>query len=244
MAERRGTVFLLLGMLAWVAAAVAGTMAVWGLLVALRRSGAVAEPSGLVYTLLGGYGFHGTLLLGGLWQGRRLGRGDWRAGIGANQIRRKACIAFFCVVMVGWLMVVLALTAAIPALHDFMKSMTPEFLMSDLGEASPGVMALLLVLVVILAPVAEECFFRGWLWEASRRRGYTIVTTACLTAVPWLLLHGIESPGRILFLLPAAVIFSFARQMGGSVLASLTVHITNNLSVVLVQATATLLGGQ
>jgi membrane protease YdiL (CAAX protease family) len=217
---------------------------VWGVLFALRRSGAVAEPSGLVYTLLGGYGFHGTLLLGGLWQGRRLGGGDWRAGIGANRIRGKAWIALFCVLMVGWLMVVLALTAAIPALHDFMKSMTPEFLMSDLAEASPGVMGLLLALVVILAPVAEECFFRGWLWEASRRRGHAIVTTACLTAVPWLLLHGIESPGRILFLLPAAVIFSLARQMGGGVLASLTVHITNNLSVVLVQATAALLGPQ
>jgi membrane protease YdiL (CAAX protease family) len=219
-------------------------MAVWGVLLALHRTGAIAEPSALVSTLLGGYGFHGTLLLAGLWQGRRVGGGDWRAGIGANWIRRKGWVALLCVVTVGWLMTVLSLAAAIPALHDFMKSMTPEFLMSDLGEASPAVMALLLVLVAILAPVAEECFFRGWLWEASRRRGHAIVTTACLTAVPWLLLHGIESPGRILFLLPAAVIFSFARQMGGSVFASLTVHMTNNLSVVAVQAAAALLGPQ
>jgi membrane protease YdiL (CAAX protease family) len=244
MAERRGTVFLLLGMLAWVMAAAAGTMAVWGVLLVLRRSGVVAEPSLLVSTLLGGYGFHGTLLLAGLWQGRRLGGGDWRAGIGATWIRRKGWIALFCVAMVGWLTVVLVLTAAIPALHDFMKSMTPEFLMSDLGEAGPGVLALLLALVVVLAPAAEECFFRGWLWEASRRRGHAIVTTACLTAVPWLLLHGIESPGRILFLVPAAVMFSFARQMGGGVLASLTVHVTNNLSVVLVQSVAALIGGE
>ena len=144
--------------------------------------------------------------------------------------------------MIGWLVGVMALTAAIPALRDYMKSMTPEFLMSDLGDASPGTVALLLGLVVVLAPVAEELFFRGWLWEASRRRGNAVVTTACLTAIPWLLLHGIESPGRILVLIPAAVIFSFARQMGGGVLASLTVHVTNNTTAVVIQAIAAQFG--
>jgi hypothetical protein len=245
MAERRGTVFLLLGMLAWIFAAVAGTMAVWGVTSlasgVLRRAGVnEPEPSGLVYTLLGGYGFHGTLLLGALWQGRRLTGGDWREGVGVRRIRRIGWIALFALIMISWLIGVLALTAAIPALHDFMKSMTPEFLMSDLGAASLGVMVLLVVLVVIVAPMAEEIFFRGWLWEASRQRGHSVATTACLTAIPWLLLHGIEAPGRILFLLPAAVMFSLARQMGGGVLASLMVHVANNMSVVLVQVAATL----
>jgi membrane protease YdiL (CAAX protease family) len=245
-AERRGTVFLLLGMVAWVLAAVVGTLAVWGVLTlapyVLRRIVVVPEPSRLVYTLLGGYGFHGTLLLGALWQGRRLGMGSWRAGLSVGPVRRKAWIALFCVMMIGWLIGVIALTAAIPALRDYMKSMTPEFLISDLGDASPGIVGLLLGLVVIVAPMAEELFFRGWLWEASRRRGNAVVTTAVLTAIPWLLLHGIESPGRILVLLPAAVIFSFARQMGGGVLASLTVHVTNNMSVALVQVAAALVG--
>lgn len=250
MAERRGSVFLLLGMLAWVFAAVAGTLAVWGLLTvgywALRRAGVDVgpAPSGLVYTLLGGYGFHGTLLLGGLWQGRRLAGGDWREGIGARRVRHIGRIALLAVAMIGWLLGVLALTAAIPALHDFMKSMTPEFLMSDLGDASPEVLALLVTLVVLVAPMAEETFFRGWLWEASSRRGHAIATTACLTAIPWLLLHGIESPGRMLFLLPAAVVFSLARQTGGGVLASLSVHVANNMSVVLVQVVAMLFGHQ
>ncbi len=250
MAGRWGTVFLLLAMLAWVAAAVFGTQLVWGILsvggILVRRLGVtdIPETSRLVFTLLGGFGFHGTLLLGALWQARRAGKGDTRAGLGFRRIQHKPWIAALCVTMVGWLVGVIALTAALPALHDYLKSMTPEFLMSDLGAASPEVMALLLALVVIVAPVAEEMFFRGWLWEASRRRGHAVVTTACLTAIPWLALHGIESPGRILFLIPAAVVFSCARHFGRSVLASLTVHVTNNLSVVLVQAVAALFGSQ
>jgi hypothetical protein len=88
--------------------------------------------------------------------------------------------------------------------------------------------------VAVLAPVSEELFFRGWMWEALRQRGYAVVTTGFLSAVPWLLLHGIDSPGRILFLIPAALIFSLARYVGGSVLASLAPHMTNNLAAVLV----------
>jgi membrane protease YdiL (CAAX protease family) len=248
MAERRGTVWLLLGMLAWVVVAIIGSLAMWGMLALIdgilgrRGINAIPHPSRLVFTLLGGYGFHGTLLLGALRQGRRIGSGDWRAGVGVRRIKHKRLIVLFCVGMIFWLIGMLALTSAVPALREFMKSMTPEFLMADLGDASPGVMALLLVLVVVMAPVAEELFFRGWLWEALCRRGHGVTTTAVLTAIPWLLLHGIESPGRILFLLPAAVIFPLARHLGGGVLASLTVHFTNNLSVVLVQAIAMLVG--
>ena len=245
MAERRGTVFLMLGMLAWIVAAVVGTLAMWGILALVSRILApdvVAEPGRLVYLLLGAFGFHGTLILGALRQGRRSTGGDWREGVGARRILHQGWIAVFCMLTIGWLIVATALTAAIPALRDYLKSMSPEFLLSDLGDANSAILALLILLTVVLAPVAEEFFFRGWLWEALRRRGRTVTTTACLTAVPWLLLHGIESPGRILLLVPAAVIFSFARQMGGGVLASLTVHVTNNLSVVLVQAAAMIFG--
>jgi hypothetical protein len=44
------------------------------------------------------------------------------------------------------------------------------------------------------------------------------------------------------FLIPAAVVFSFARQQGGSVLASLLVHVTNNSTAVLMQAIAVVVG--
>jgi membrane protease YdiL (CAAX protease family) len=90
--------------------------------------------------------------------------------------------------------------------------------------------------------VSEELFFRGWLWEGLRRRGQTMFMTACLTATPWLLLHGIDAPGRILVLLPTAVIISFARYYGGGVRASLAVHMTNNGAAVLMQTVSVLFG--
>jgi len=248
MAERRGTIFLLLGMLAWVAAAIVATLVAWGIVSVswsvLHRFqiDAVPEPGPLVKTFLGACGFHGTLLFGALLQGKRLVGGGWFSGIGIHRIGRAPLIALLCFTMICWLVLIFALAAAFPALRELMQSMTPEFLLTELESASPAAIASLVVLVMVVAPVAEEFFFRGWLWEASRRRGHSVVVTATLTAIPWLLLHGVEAPGRILFILPAAVIFSTARHLGGGVLASLTVHLTNNLGVLLVQAVPRLLG--
>ena len=248
MAERRGTVFLLLGMLAWIVAGFAGAMIAVGVWAAgavlLRRAFGFAnlpEPGQLVFLLIATSGFQGTLLLAALWRGRRAGGGDRREGMGLRPIRHRVTIALLCGAMVVWLMAFLLLADAWPALSAFAKSVTPEIL-SGLGGGGPGIQVLKVGLVMVLAPVSEEFFFRGWLWEGLRRRGNGIVTIAMLTATPWLLLHGIDSPGRILFLIPAAVIFSFARYRGGSVLASLAVHMTNNGAAVLLQALGEWLG--
>lgn len=248
MAERRGTVFLLLGMLAWVAAGFAGAVVVaavlaFGSVLVHRLFGlaSVPPPSELVYVLVGATGFQGTLLLGALWQGRRAGGGDRSVGLGVRRVRRLGRVALLCMVMVVWLLAFVLLAARLPALREFAKSVTPDVL-SGLGDGGPAVVLLKVALVLLLAPVSEELFFRGWLWEGLRRRGHTVMTTAWLTALPWLLLHGIDSPGRILFLIPAAVVFSFARHQGGGVLASLAVHMTNNTTAVVMQAIGTLFG--
>jgi hypothetical protein len=247
-AGQRGTIFLLFGMMAWLVAGFAAAVATATVLglgsVVLRRSaGVAAGPAQLAYVLVAATAFQATLLLGALWQGRRAGSGDQNAGLGIRPIRHGRRVALLCVVMIVWLMAFVVLTAAIPALSDFAKSVTPDVL-SGLDDGGPVTVALRVALVVILAPVSEELFFRGWLWEALRQRGHAITTTACLTALPWLLLHGIDSPGRMVFLVPAAVVFSFARYQGGGVLASLATHLTNNLAAVLMQAVAVLVGQQ
>jgi membrane protease YdiL (CAAX protease family) len=242
MAERRGTVFLLLGMVGWIVAGMAGAIlaaVIWA--IAAGLSGA-PQPSQLVFVLIATCGFQGTLLLVALWRGRRAGGGDLREGIGLGPIRRRGMIALLCLAMLGWLLAFLFLADVWPALSAFAKSVTPEVL-SGLGGGGPFVQALKIGLVAVLAPVSEEFFFRGWLWEGLRRRGNGIATIVILTAVPWLLLHGIDSPGRILFLIPAAAIFSLARYLGRGVLASLAVHMTNNGTAVLLQALGELLGG-
>src|ERR1019366_4607449 len=105
--ERRGSVFLLLGMLAWVAAGLVGALLIATVLgfgaVLLRQGlgfGFVPEPSLLVYVLVGSIVFQGTLLWGALRQGRRLGHGDRRDGLGIRPIRHIGQVALLCMVMI------------------------------------------------------------------------------------------------------------------------------------------------
>ena len=244
MAGQRGTIFLLLGMLAWIVAGFAGAVIAAGLLgagsILIRNILGLATPSPdrIVYVLIAASGFQVTLLLGALWQGRRAGLSD---GIGARSIRHVGAIILLSAAMIAWLMTFLLLAAAFPALREFARSVTPDVL-SGLGEGGPVAEVLGVALMVVLAPVSEEVFFRGWLWEALRQRGHTIGAIVALTVTPWLLLHGIDSPGRIVFLIPAAVAFSLARYLGGGVLASMTVHVTNNVTAVLIQTISVLSG--
>ncbi len=246
MAERRATIFLLLGMMAWIVAGMIGAVVVALMLglsaMLLRRmTGTGFEPAQYVYILIAASAFQGILLWGALRQGRSAGGGDQDAGLGIRRLRHGARVALLCGVMIIWLMAFVLLASAIPALREFARSVTPDVL-SGLGAGGPFVVLLRVVLVLALAPVSEELFFRGWLWEALRQRGHTTVSIAGLTALPWLLLHGIDSPGRILFLIPAAVVFSVARQQGGGVLGSLATHLTNNLTAVSMQAIAAAFG--
>jgi membrane protease YdiL (CAAX protease family) len=246
--ERRGSVFLLLGMLAWVIAGLVGALlvaTVLGFSTLLLRQvlgfGFVPEPGLLAYVLAGSTAFQGTLLWGALRQGRRLGNGNRRVGLGVRPIRHVGQVALLCIVMIVCLLGFVLLAARIPTLREFAKSVTPD-IMARLGEGGPFAVLVKVTLAMILAPLSEELFFRGWLWEALVRRGHAFATIACVTALPWLLLHGLDSPARIVFLIPAAVVFSLARQQGGSVLASLLVHVTNNTTAVLMQAIAVLVG--
>jgi membrane protease YdiL (CAAX protease family) len=248
MARQRGTAVLLLIMLAWVVAGFAGAAISAGLVAAgsvlLREVpgfAAIPFPSQIVIVLIAASGFQGTLLLGALWQGRRAGGGG-RAGLGLMPISNVGPVVLSCAAMIAWLMGFIALAATFPALNEFARSVTPDIL-AELEGGSPEIVLLKVGLVAVLAPVSEELFFRGWLWEALRRRGRTVVTTSGMTAIPWLMLHGIDSPGRILFLIPAALIFSIARYKGGSVLASLAVHLTNNVAAVAMPLIGGLFGG-
>jgi membrane protease YdiL (CAAX protease family) len=244
-AGRRSTLPLLLGMLAWIVAGFAGAIlaaSVFGFAAVLSGFPVdLSRPHNLILVLVGAGGFQGTLLWGAVWQGQRAGGGNWRVGTGFWPVSRPSLVTGLCALMFGWLITFLLLLASIPALREFARSVTPEVLAGGLNGNVAAILARL-VLIAILAPLSEELFFRGWLWEALWRRGYAPVTTACLTAIPWLLLHGIDSIWRVLVLVPAAVIFSVARHLGGSVRASLAVHMTNNGAAVAVQTLAALFG--
>lgn len=85
-------------------------------------------------------------------------------------------------------------------------------------------------LLLIFAPIAEELFFRGWLWRSLSRR-ISIPYTALVVGLLWLIPH-LFVDIRYLWTVPVAAMLSFARFWGRSVYASIMVHMSYNFVVV------------
>ena len=81
---------------------------------------------------------------------------------------------------------------------------------------------------VFLSPVAEELFFRGWLWIGLRRT-WSAFPTALVTALFWLAVHLDQGFGIFIFLIPVATILTIARQVAKSSRAPIALHAIYNL---------------
>ena len=171
----------------------------------------------------------GLLMLGSVHRGWRAGAGDLRAGLGWLPVRRcwlvvalVACAPLLSAAQVG-------LSAVSPAVHDFLECAAAAQVGPPVGS---GAYALWFAATMVVgAAVAEEMFFRGWLWVGLRRR-WGAWGTGLTTGAMFLLLHGAGEEWRLLVALaPIAVVLSLAREFGGSVRASLAVHVVNNVAV-------------
>lgn len=104
-----------------------------------------------------------------------------------------------------------------------------ESIFEQLGidRGSPSVVALA-ALVCVVAPLAEEILFRGYMWAALRRGagpwGATIIVGALFGAV-----HGFGTPA--LLLIPLAVLgalLCLVRWRTGSIMPTVALHALNN----------------
>ena len=157
-------------------------------------------------------------------QGRRVGHGNVSAGLGDQPIQRLWLVILLSVAQVIIGGIVLGVAQHIPALSHGLKD--AEKLGGLFFDGSmwmlPG-----LVLIVILAPLGEELFFRGWLWTGLRKV-WSPIAVSCVTGGLWLSLHlgnGLLYP---VFLIPAAIVFSIIRHVGGSVRATIVAHVINS----------------
>ena len=126
-------------------------------------------------TTVGAYGSAIVLLCAASIGGRIVGGGDRRLGLGIAPIARIPAII--------WLSTVLLVYAA---LIDFaIYKYRP-----DLFVQSTSVWLTLFdgLEVIVLAPLAEELLFRGWLWTGLRKH-WGVLPTGLVTAVMWLLPH-------------------------------------------------------
>jgi membrane protease YdiL (CAAX protease family) len=97
-----------------------------------------------------------------------------------------------------------------------------------------GLAAIHIAFLALAAPLAEELFFRGWLWSALGK-SWSPARTLTWTSGLWLAMHALDGTWRSVILLPTGIILGLARHYGDSVRASLLLHVMNNSIVVLVQ---------
>ncbi|HEY3846495.1 MAG TPA: CPBP family intramembrane glutamic endopeptidase [Acetobacteraceae bacterium] len=238
----RALLWLLLAEIASVCVAVlAGFIAGFTRAVAHAQGTEGWQPDLLFYALIATIALQGTLLLADLRQGRSAGRGNLAVGLGAGPMRRHRLIALFAGLMIAWVIGYVMALIRFQTFNAYVATRVPAVLTLPVS-GGPILLAIMLLLAVAVAPLAEELFFRGWLWTALRR-SWGVWPTALCTAGLWLGIHALDGPVRALILLPTAILLSLARHYGGSVRASLLVHVVNNATAVAIQVAARALTG-
>jgi membrane protease YdiL (CAAX protease family) len=152
-----------------------------------------------------------------IW-GRIVGGGDRRLGLGVAPIARLPIIIGLSTVVVLY-----------AALIDFVVY---EYRPDLFFQSSSVPLWLILfdgLVIIVLAPLAEELFFRGWLWTGLRKH-WGVLLTGLVTAVMWLLPHLARGIGTVALLLFPALILTIARQVGKSVRATIFIHAIYNLT--------------
>lgn len=88
--------------------------------------------------------------------------------------------------------------------------------------------------LVLLAPIAEELLFRGWIYTALRRR-FGVWLSFVATALFFVAIHWNPNNRRILQVLPLALALGLLRERAGSIKPTIALHAVYNLIIVLMR---------
>ena len=214
--------------LAWLLAALAGAGAVGALAMLAADTiwrqdvgftdGAFIWPSCAAFQLI--------TLLAALRRAGRIGAGSRRAGAGWLPVARGRLVVVLAVLGAAFNPALAVLTQLVPAYQDFAQRTLQEAPLDQDGSLA-GYALGCIAFFAIGAPVTEELFFRGWLWVALRRR-WGAWATGGTTGLLFLLAHAAAGWAYLLMLVPVVALVTWAREAGGSVRASLLVHLAVN----------------
>jgi membrane protease YdiL (CAAX protease family) len=180
---------------------------------------AQASTSSMLFIQAGALGTASVLFFSARARATTIGFGDRREGLGNVPVERLSVILALGAVIAAY--AVLVSVASHRARPDQVSLML---------SVSGWLTVTFLAIVVVVAPVAEELFFRGWLWVGLRGH-WSAVPTAVLTGLLWDAIHIEGGIVRPLLLLPVALILSTARHFGESVRAPIALHALYNIIV-------------
>ncbi len=92
-----------------------------------------------------------------------------------------------------------------------------------------GALPLLWLAVVVVAPITEELFFRGFLHRGWASSWLGVVGTVILTSALWAVLHQQYNWLGILFIFSMGLVFGWLRQRSLSTTLTIVLHGLNNL---------------
>jgi|HubBroStandDraft_4_1064222.scaffolds.fasta_scaffold145040_2 membrane protease YdiL (CAAX protease family) len=153
-------------------------------------------------------------------RGRIVGSGNIDIGLGNKPMSRLPIIAGLAIIVVAYAIL----------LHF----VGPETRLNKTGRnllwMHPWEALWDFFLIVVIAPLAEESLFRGWLWTGLQKH-WGVLPTALLTSTFWLAMH-LFNPVQSMALVPVAMILAAARHFGQSVRAPLALHMIYNFVVI------------
>ncbi len=132
-------------------------------------------------------------------------------------------------VLVGWTFLMLVSVLALSALNDSLQRPPPEFV--AMSYATAGYLPLFWMAIAVLAPVAEEVFFRGFLFTGLMESRLRAPGAVLITSVFLMLVHaGQYDWFDLLQVCVVGVLFGLGRVQSGSLLVPIAMHVALNFT--------------
>ena len=130
--------------------------------------------------------------------------------------------------MLPWLAATLALAAASDGLTLLLeRPLVPEFMLNIYQTA--GVLPLFWLAIVVMAPVFEEVFFRGFMFAGLERSKLGGLGAIVVTSFAWAAIHVQYDLYGMATVFVLGLLFGAARLRSRSVLLTIGLHATVNL---------------
>lgn len=131
-------------------------------------------------------------------------------------------------ILVRWLGIMLALALLWDAVtYLFGRSVIPDFMLA--AYRSAGFAPLFWLALVVAAPLAEEVFFRGFLFEGIRHTRLGASGAVLLTSLAWALVHVQYDSYEIGTVFVLGLILAVARLRTNSLYTTIAMHALVNL---------------